>query len=350
MGKCQLVADFGNGKVKISAFRKSGGKYELYGGSIFDTPEGGICEPECLRKFSSALDKLHPAGGDIYILLQTDEKNVFVTEEDYPADSAKSVNAIIESSLSGFVTEETEKFTFSWRLIEKYPSGRGRFQIAAARTDFIEELQDIAEKHKCALKRADIVLNADENLSRLLRKKEKYGLSSNSDTAAIIDVGHKTANVIVFNNENTVAAETLGHNLYRMDKIIADVGGDLKNDPDIALEMLKLNPSYTSLSAQYNGFLEGIASDIIRTVKHAVGSDRDSKLSAVYFTGGLFKTPGLVSAVKESFSVSCYAYPIKDFISINEECINREAKKPYPNAEMFAASLGMLAGGGLFEK
>ena len=234
-------------------------------------------------------------------------------------------------------------------MIEKYPSGRGRFQIAAARTDFIEELQNIAEKHKCALKRADIVLNADENLSRLLRKKEKYGLSSNSDTAAIIDVGHKTVNVIVFNNENTVAAETLGHNLYRMDKIIADVGGDLKNDPDIALEMLKLNPSYTSLSAQYNGFLDGIASDIIRTVKHAVGSDRDSKLSAVYFTGGLFKTPGLVSAVKESFSVPCYAYPIKDFISINEECINREAKKPYPNAEMFSASIGILAGGGMLE-
>lgn len=60
--------------------------------------------------------------------------------------------------------------------------------------------------------------------------------------------------------------------------------------------------------------------------------------------------PQLVSEIKESFEVPCFAFPISDFIHIKENCIVHEAKKPEPIADIFAVSIGALMGGKWYAK
>lgn len=345
MGKCIVVTDFGLGRTKIGAYKKEGGKFVLYSGAIFDTPEGGFSEPETLQMFSASLDKMAVKSGDLLVSLPVDEKNIVCTEADYPLGNAKEVANIVKNNLGGIVPDEAEQFTADWRLLESYSSGQGKFQIAAVKTSCMETLQEIAEKKHFVLKRADLSINAVENLVGLIRSDAKYGLNSTSDAAAIVDVGHKSAKIIVFTKERCVRSETVSHNLYRLDKIINSTLGDLKNDPGIIPETLKLNPSYTGKITQYNGFLSSLTTDIIRVIKQSVSGEYRYQLSGIYFTGGLFKMPQLVSTVKDTFNVPCFAFPIDDFLQVNSNCISHANKRVYPSPDVFAASLGMLIGG-----
>lgn len=345
MGKCIVVTDFGLGRTKIGAYKKENGKYVLYSGAVFDTPEGGFSEPELLQHLSASLDKMAVKSGDLFVSLPVDEKNIICTEADYPQGSAKEIGNIVKNNLGGMVPDEAEQYTADWRLLESYSSGQGKFQIAAVKTACMEALQEIAEKKHLVLKRADLTVNAVENLAGLIRADGKYGMSSSSDAAAIVDVGHKSAKIIVFTKDRTIRCETVSHNLYRLDKIINGTLGDLKNDPGIIPETLKLNPSYTSKISQYQGFLTALTTEIIRIVKQSVSGEYRYRLSGIYFTGGLFKMPQLVSTVKDTFDVPCFAFPMEDFLQVNSNCISLVNKRVYPSPDVFAASLGMLIGG-----
>ena len=345
MGECIVVADFGLGRTKLGAYRKTNGRYELFSGAIFDTPEGGLSEPETFQTFSMSLEKLSVKGGLLYILLPRDEKNVIGAEADYPMGAPKEIEKIVKNNLSSFIPEEEDQFHMDWRLLETYSSGQGRFQIAAVRKNYMDILHEMAERKHLKLHYADLNENAVEHLAKLLRRDSKYGLSSASDAVAVVEVGHKTARVVVLTKDRIIHLETVSHNLYRLDKIIGSNLGDIENDPSISPELLKLNPSYVNRVGQYQSFLATLTTEVIRVIKQSVSGENRYRLSNIYFTGGLYKIPQLVSTVKDSFEVPCFAFPIDEFLQVNDNCISRANRKPYPTPDVFAASLGALMGG-----
>ncbi len=350
MGKCIVVVDFGQGKTKISAYRKEDGKMTMFSGSVFNTPDGGLGEPELLQMLSVQLEKMELGRGSLLVLLPADEKNSIVGEADYPMGTPKEVASIIKNNISSFIPDEGELYHYDWRLTEAYPSGHGHFQIAAVRLADIETIHDIAERKKLALIRAGVTPNAIEAAATLLRGDKKYGLATAEDAIALVDVGHKSAQIAVISRDRTVKCQVLRHDLYRMDKLIIGSLGDLKNDKTIVPELLKLNPTYTQKVSQYDGFMESAAADIVRTIKQAVSGESRYRLTTVYFTGGLYKMPGLVGYVKDSFGVPCFAYPIGDFVQFKDNSIKHEAKKAVPVPDIFTASVGALVGGNLLCK
>lgn len=345
MGKCYVVADFGFGKTKLSAYRLEEGKYSLYSGAVYDTPSGGLSDPEFFQIFSVWLDKLDVKSGTLFAVLPADEKTVIAGEADYPMGTEKEISAMIKNNLANFIPEEQEQFYYDWRLLESYPSGHGHFQIVAVKNTEIELLHDIAERKHLKLVRADITANALEKLTVLLRGDKKYGLNTAEDAVAVVDVGYKNTHIVVLSKDRVIENITVGHELFRMDKIIMSTLGDLKSDKNIIPELLKLNPSYTEKVGQYEGFLDMAATDVIRVIKQAVSGENRYRLSTIYFSGGLYKMPQLVGRVKESFGVSCYAFPIGEFASINTGGIVHETRKPEPTSDIFAASVGALLGG-----
>lgn len=345
MGECIVVADFGLGRTKIGAYRKTNGKYELFSGSIFDTPEGGLSEPETFQLCSSAFEKLTVKSGLLYVLLPRDEKNVIGAEADYPLGTPKEIEKIVKNNLSSFISEEEDQFNVDWRLLDAFSSGQGRFQIAAVRKTYMDMLHEMAERKHLKLRYADLNENAVEHLAKLLRRDSKYGLSSAADAAAVVEVGHKTARIVVLTKDRIVHLETVSHNLYRLDKILNSTLGDLENDPGISPELLKLNPSYVGRISQYQSFLATLSTEVIRVIKQSISGESRYRLNNIYFTGGLYKMPQLVSTVKDSFDVPCFAFPLDDFIHVNDNCISRGNRKPYPTSDVFAASLGALMGG-----
>ena len=350
MGKCIVVADFGRGKTKISAYRKEEGSWVLYSGAIFDTPIGGFSEPELLQMFSVHLDKLDVKSGVLYAVLPADEKNIVMSEADYPMGTAKEVASIVKNNLSGFLPEETEQYNYDWRLVEGYPSGQGHFQIVAVKNTDMELMHDIAERKHMKLVWADLSSNALETLAKQLRTDPKYGLITSDDAVAVVDIGHRGANIVVLSKDRIIRNAAISHDFYRMDKIIMGTIGDLKNDKTIIPELLKLNPAYVSNINQYPVFLEDAVAEIVRTIKQSVSGENRYRLNTVFFTGGLYTMPQLVREIKESFEVPCFAFPISDFVHIKENCIVHEAKKPEPTADIFAASIGALMGGKWYAK
>ncbi len=349
MGKCCVVADFGTGKTKIAAFRMEDGRPKLFSGTVTNSPEGGLGEVDTVQEFALHLDKLAVKTGELIVILPIDEKNTFCTESEYPIGSKKDVNLMIQNNLSSFLPDEPEQYTHSWRLIEGFPSGQGKFQIAATKTAPMEALYDIAEKKGLTLSRVAITPNVLEQSAMLLRRDKKYGMTAAEDAVALVDVGYKTAHVTVVSKDKCIGTVAVSHDLYRLDKIIMNSSQDLMKDPKIIPEMLKLNPSFTSRISQYETFVEGLASDIIRSIKQAVGGEYNLRLTTIYFTGGMYKSPTLVSKVKDSFGVPCFAFPTTDFISIADKCISYGQRSPYPSADIFTASLGALMGGKGFE-
>lgn len=345
MGKCIVVADIGQGKTKISAYQKEENKYVLFSGTVFDTPAGGLSEPELLQMIAVHLEKLEVKSGTMYAVLPADEKNVIVGEADYPMGTPKDVGNIIKNNISSVIPEDVEQFHYDWRLVEGYPSGHGHFQIVAAKNTDIELLHEIAERKRLKLTYADVTVNAIENLARLLRTDKKYGLDTPDDAVALVDVGYKTVQVVVLSKDRIISNVTLAHDLYRVDKIIMSTLGDLKNDKTVIPELLKLNPAYTQKISQYPGFLEVMISETVRTIKQAVSGENRYRLSTIYFTGGLYKMPQLVSGIKESFGVPCFAFPMADFVTMKENCVVHEAKKAAPTIDLFATTLGALMGG-----
>ncbi len=345
MGECIVVADFGLGRTKIGAYRKTNGKYELFSGSIFDTPEGGLGEPETLQTFSLALEKLAVKGGQLYALFPRDEKNVVCGEANYPMGSGKEIERIIKNNLSSFIPEEEDQFHYDWRLLEAYSSGQGRFQVAAIRSSYMDMLHEMAERKHLKLRYADLNENAVENLAKLLCRNSKYGISSTGDATAVVEVGHKSAKIVVVTKDRLIQNETVSHNLYRLDKILAGNMGDMENDPGVSPELLKMNPSYVNKVSQYQSFLGALSTEVIRVIKQSISGENRYHLTNIYFTGGLYKIPQLVSTVKDSFDVPCFAYPLSDFLQVNDNCISRGNRKPYPTPDVFAASLGALIGG-----
>lgn len=345
MGKCNVVIDIGFGLTKIVAFRKTDGKYELFSGAVFDTPEAGLSEPETLQSMALYLEKLVVKSGDMYVILPVDERTTICTQTEYPMGAAKDVSAIIKNNLAGLLPEDESLFCHSWRFLEKYPSGQGKYQIAATRTENMERLYDIAEKRRLNFKSADVTCNALENLACALQKDRKYGLASAEDAVVLIDVGYKTAHIVVVGKDKIIGTNVISHNLYRLDKIILSSSPDLKKDPNIVPELLKFNSSFTSKVSQYNGFIEALTTEIIRCVKQTVSGESRYHLTTVYFTGGMFKMPTLVSTIKDSFGVPCFAFPMSDFMQLNEGCIIRPNRKASPTADLFAASLGAMLGG-----
>lgn len=345
MGKCFVVADFGQGKTKLSAYRKEEGKTVLFSGAVYDTPKNGFSDPEMLQMFSVWLEKLAVRRGELFAVLPVDDKFVIVGESDYPMGTEKEIAGIIKNNLATFIPEETEQYHYDWRLVEGYPSGHGHFQVAAVRSAEIDLMHEIAERKHMKLCRADITGNALENLACLLRGDKKYGLNTSEDAVALVDVGAKNSHVIVLSKDRVIENVSVGHDLYRMDKIIMSTLGDLKADKTIIPELLKLNPSYTEKISQYENFLDMAATDVIRHVKQAVSGENRYRLSTIYFSGGLYKMPQLVSRIKESFGTPCFAFPLGDFVSVNVGGIAHEARKPEPTADIFATSFGALMGG-----
>ena len=345
MGECIVVADFGHGRTKVGAYRKESGRYELFSGAILDTPEIGFSEPETIQSFSLALEKLSVKKGLLYVLFPTDEKNVIKGEADYPIGTSKEVDKIVKNNLSNFIPEETDQFHADWRLLEAYPSGQGRFQIAAVRKNVMDALHDIAERKHLKLRYADLNENAVENLACLLRRNSRYGLSSSNDAVAVVEVGHKTARVVILTKDKIVHNETVSHNLFRLDKILSSNLGDLENDPSISPELLKFNPSYVNRVSQYQSFLSTLTTEVVRVIKQSVSGENRYHLSNIYFTGGVYKVPQFVSTIKDSFEVPCFAFPLEEYLQVNDNCISRGTRKPYPTPDVFAASLGALVGG-----
>ena len=345
MGKCVVVVDFGLGKTKISAYKKKNGKLMLFSGAVFDTPTGGFSEPELLQMLAVHLKKIDVRRGVLYVLLPVDEKNIIAGEADYPMGTAKDVANIIKNNLSNFISENAEQYNCDWRLIEGYPSGHGRFQIAAIKNSDMDIIHDIAERNHLNLVYADLSSNALENLAKQLRKDKKYGLNSSEDAVALVDVGHRSAKIVVLSKDRIIRNVSVLHDFYRMDKIIMGTLGELKKDKEIIPELLKLNPSYAHNISLYPAFLEGATAEIVRNIKQSVSSENRYRLNTIFFTGGLYKMPQLVSKVKESFEVPCFSFPMSDFVLINDDYIFCEVNKADPNADIFAASLGALMGG-----
>ena len=345
MGKCNVVIDFGNGKTKISAFKKDNDKFVLTTGAIIETGENNLESPELLQSISGFLLKMRPGAGNLILIMPENEEIVPTTVAEYPLGSNKEVNGMIENNLSALIPENRDKYHYSWRHVRNTDEGLGEFQIAAVKKQAMESIQDIAALHKLKLVSANLASCAVESLAMLLQKSEKYAPKSDNEAMAIVDVGYKTVRVSVFTRDIIIKTKAFGHDLYRMDKLIYANLGDLKNDKNIVPEYLKMNPSFALRVKQYQSFLQGVSSDIIMQIKKSIGGETRCRLTDIYFTGGMYKMPHLVSTVKESFGVPCYAFPYEDFIEINHGCILRENNKPYPSEEVYAVSVGALYGG-----
>ena len=209
----------------------------------------------------------------------------------------------------------------------------------------MENIQDIAAKHKLNLVSADLASNAVEGLATLLQKNERLALKNSNDAMAIVEVGYKSVRVSVFTRDTIIKTKSFGHDLYRMDKLIYDSLGDLIQDKNIVPEFLKMNPSFALKVKQYPNFLQSVTSDISMQIKRSIGSEANYRLTKIYFTGGMYKMPQLVSSVKESFNVLCHSFPVEEFITVKQGCILRENNKPYPTIEVFSSSVGALYGG-----
>lgn len=349
MGKCCVVVDFGCGKTKIAAFKMENGKPVLYSGTVTNTPENGLSDADVVQGFALQLDKLAVKKGELVVVLPVDEKNTFAAETEYPIGNSKDVGAMIRNNLTSLISEDVDQYTHSWRLIESNSSGQGRFQVAATKTASIEALYDIAEKKGLNLTRVEIAPNVLERAGILLRRDKKYGINVQGDAVAVIDVGYSSAHITVISKDKCVSTISVPHDLYRLDKIIMGSSQDLMKDPKIIPETLKLNPSFTSKISQYNDFVENVSSEIIRNIKQAIGGEHNLHLTTIYFTGGMYKSPTLVSKVKDSFGVPCFAYPMNDFMRIGDNCISFGHRCPHPTAELFTTSLGALMGGKSFE-
>lgn len=345
MGKCNVVIDFGNGKTKISAFEKEGNKFVLTTGAIIETGENNMESPELLQSISSFLLQMRPGAGNLILIMPENGDIVPTTVAEYPLGTNKEVDGMIKNNLSAIIPENQDKYHCSWRHVRNTEEGLGEFQIAAVKKQTMENIQDIAAQHKLNLVSADLAANAVENLAVLLQKNEKLAPKSANDAMAIVEVGYKSVRVCVFTRDAIIKTKSIGHDLYRMDKLIYDSLGDLKQDKNIVPEFLKMNASFALKVKQYQNFLQSVTSDIIMQIKRSIGGETSYRLSNIYFTGGMYKMPHLVSTVKDSFGVPCYAFPIEDYIEINHGCILRENNKPYPSEEVYTASIGALYGG-----
>lgn len=345
MGKCIVVIDFGFGKTKIGAFEKEGNKRLLTSGAIIESVEGGIESPELMQSISSFLLKMKPGKGDLILVLPDGGNGVISSVVEYPLGSQKEVDGMIHNNISAFIPENENAYYCSWRHVRTNSDGLGEFQIAAIKKECIENIQEIAEQHKLTLRTADLAGNAVENLALLLQKNPKFALKSANETAAVIEVGYRSARVVVYTKDAILKTKSIGHDMYRMDKLICDSLGDLRQDKNIVPEYLKINPSFAMKVRQYPNFLQALTSDIIMQVKRSVSGEASYKLASIYFTGGMYKMPQLVSTVKDSFGVPCYAYPLEEIAEFTHGCIMRENNKPYPSEDVFAASVGAIYGG-----
>jgi len=345
MGKCIVVVDFGHGKTKISAYEKEGNKKVLTTGAIIESIDMEIDSPELLQNISSFLLQMRAGAGDMVLILPDSCEGVVSTIAEYPLGTSKEVDGMIKNNLTSLVENNTDKYYCSWRHIRNNGDGLGEFQIAAVKKSFMESMQDIADKHKLNLVSADLASNAIEGLARAVQNDEKYGPKNDKSAVAIVDVGYKSVRVVIFTKDSILKTKSFNHDLYRTDKLIYDTLGDLKQDKNVVPEYLKMNPSFTSKIMQYPNFLQTVCSDLIMQIKRSVSEGNNYKLANIYFTGGMYKMPQLVSTIKDSFGVPCYAFPIEDFVEITHGCILRENHKPYPSEDVFTASLGAIYGG-----
>lgn len=345
MGKHHMVIEIGAGNTKISAFRKEKDVFELFGGAIFHTLEAGLKDEELFSNISQFIKRAGTKKADLKILLPEDGNDVILDEITLPLGSKKELDGMVKSSLPGLLKDDESLFYHSWRLRRTYAGEQGDIQVAAVRKEYMDMLHEIAEQNKLQLVCTDIITNAVECLGNLLCSNSKYAPSAPSEAIAVVDVGHKNARITVAEKNGTLCSAVVSHNLYRMDKLIRDAAYDRNEDNKIHPELLKMNPSYALRVSQYEDFLSQLSSDIIRNIKQAIGRDGRGTLSAIYFTGGMYKTPKLVSSVKDSFNVPCYAFPIRDYMTMADRCIHCQNGQIYPNEDVFAASFGALTGG-----
>lgn len=345
MGKCRVVADFGIGKTKISIYFATKDGMEFREGAVFNTPEGILENPETLQAFILHLDKLSVKGGDLYVVLPVDENLVFCQNKEYPVGTKKEMKAFMKNSLSDIVKENPEQYFTAGKLLETYSSGQGLFQVIAVKAEPIKALCEAAEKKHLKVKRIDIAQNALADIACLMRNDDKRGLRTNDDAIAVVDVGYKTVQVVVLTKDRVLSTDYFEHELYRLDKIIMNNAYDLKNDPKIVPELLKLNPSYTSKISQYNSFLDMLTSDTVRKIKHGVSAESRYHLTTIYFTGGMYRAPTLVSKIKESFNVPCFAFPMDEILPIGGSIIITGQNSPKPTSDLFAPSIGIMKGG-----
>ena len=345
MGKHHMVIEIGAGNTKISVFRKDKDVFELFSGAIFNTPESGLRDEELFSNISQFIKRVDAKKADLTILLPEDGNDVILDEITLPLGNKKELDGMVKSSLPGLLKDDESLFYHSWRLRRTYAGEQGDFQIAAVRKEYMDMLHEIAEQNKLRLVGADITTNAVERLGSLLCTNPKDAPSAPSDAIAVVDVGQKNARITVATKNSVSCVAVVSHNLYRMDKLIRESIYDQKEDSKVPFEMLKLNPSYALRISQYDGFLSQLSSDIIRHIKQAISGENRCTLSCIYFTGGMYKTPKLVSTVKESFDAPCYAFPIRDYMVMADRCIHCQGNKMYPSEDIFAASLGVWMGG-----
>ena len=281
---------------------------------------------------------------ELYVLLSEENENILSIEADYPLGSKKEVDKMVANNLSSMLKEDESLYYHSWRLLRSYSNGKGLYQIASVRKEYIDAIHSIAEHFKLKFCRADLSNNAVESLAQYINDDRRHGRPS-EDTGIIVEVGHRNVRVVAFTGKETIRTYTAPHNLHRMDKLILETGQGPNNDDGAVPELLKMNPAYALRVSQYEGFLDALSADIIRFIKQAVSETETQTLDCIYFTGGMYKMPKLVSNIKESLDVPCYAFPISDYMQMKDNCIQCIDTKLYPSVDAFAASLGVLIGG-----
>lgn len=349
MGKHQMVIDIGAGNTRISVFRRKKDVFELISGAVFTTPESGLKDEELFSNLSQFIKRVEVKRADLTVLLPEDGDNVVLDEITLPIGNKKEIGGMIQNSLPGLLKDDESLFYHSWRLCRTYSGEQGDFQVAAVRKEYMDLLYEIAEQNKAQLICTDITTNAVENLGRLICSSPKYAPTASSGAVAVVDVGCKNARITVHTKNSILRSVVVPHHLYRMDRLIHDAVQGLKNENKIHPELMKLDPAYALRVGQYGELLSQLSSEIIRHIKQAVSSDNRCSLSSIFFTGGMYKSPKLVSTVKESFEVPCYAFPIRDYMTMIDKCIHCQSDKIYPSEDVFAASVGALMGGMKYE-
>lgn len=327
MGKHHVVIEIGAGNTKISVFRKDKDVFELFSGAIFNTPESGLRDEELFSNISQFIKRICAKKADLTILFPEDGNDVILDEVTLPLGNKKELDGMVKSSLPGLLSDDESLFYHSWRIRRTYAGEQGDIQIAAVRKEYMDTLYEIAEQNKLQLVCADITTNAVERLGSLLCLNSKYAPQSISEAIAVVDVGYKNARITVATKKDVLCSAVVSHNLHRMDKFISESLYNKKGDSKIPFEIMKLNPSYALRISQYDGFLTQLSSDIIRHIKQAISGENRCVLSSIFFTGGMYKTPKLVSTVKESFDVPCYVFPIRDYTGLTEYIKSALSKK-----------------------
>lgn len=344
MGKRSVVIDIGKFNTKICVFTSVGQKYTLQNGAIFDTPNDAISD-EFFQRCDIFLSKLNVSGSDLYVILGENDEN-YAIETEFPTGSNGEIEKNVKDRHSALSKDGAADCYYSWQTVgTPEATGQTRIMITYAKKDYVDKMIKLAERYRMKLIKVDIASTALDGMARFMQKTQGVASAPPNTMFSLLDIGASSANLVLFTNTSIYKIIHLPHTIFKLDEALTGSNSTVVYDKNLNREAVKMVPELVTQVPQYELYTRPLLTSLIKEYITATDGGRKFAIGPIFLSGGLSKLPYFSQKLANDLRTQCYDFPVRDFLTIGENCIYRSGKKIFPTDDVFVTALGTLAGG-----